>query len=316
MKLLSGFAIVTTVALVCWTDSKLDQWEDEQQVMAINLLSSVATPYTPLQEWDDLPASVQYYLSHVVDNNKSAQTAKALSVKQEGEFLMKKDQYVPFSAQEVFVMNPPGFAWEGKIAMAPSVPNWFPKLFVSDSWVEQVGHFRAAVQAIVPILCLDSSTTSTGGDGASDGQMTLGQATRWLADAVLLPSSLHPDAGIVTWKAVDDAPDKAILELPIANIRGLQLEATFDDDDSQGLLTKVTGQKPFMRSNNDFEMKTWQVNFFDYQRQEENGMMVPMKMESGWINEEGDFEAYFKIDNRSLRYHFDDSNSQPVVEVE
>ncbi|KAL3926164.1 MAG: hypothetical protein SGBAC_013581, partial [Bacillariaceae sp.] len=290
MKLLSGFAIVITVALVCWTDSKLDQWEDEQQVMAINLLSSVATPYAPLQEWDDLPAIVQDYLSHVVDNNKSAQTAKAFSVKQEGEFLMKKDQYVPFTAQEIFVMNPPGFAWEGKIAMVPSVPNWFPKLFVSDSWVEQEGHFRAAVQAIVPILSLDSSTTSTGGDGAS-GQMTLGQATRWLADAVLLPSSLHPDAGIVTWKSVDDAPEKAILELPIANIHGLKLEATFDGGDSQGLLTKVTGQKPFMRSKNDFEMKTWQVNFLDYQRQEENGMMVPMKMESGWINEEGDFEA-------------------------
>eukprot|EP00526_Cylindrotheca_closterium_P014548 CAMPEP_0113642054 /NCGR_PEP_ID=MMETSP0017_2-20120614/22092_1 /TAXON_ID=2856 /ORGANISM="Cylindrotheca closterium" /LENGTH=289 /DNA_ID=CAMNT_0000553457 /DNA_START=1 /DNA_END=870 /DNA_ORIENTATION=- /assembly_acc=CAM_ASM_000147 len=288
--------------------------------MAMNLISSVETSYDPLQEWDDLPASVQQYLSHVVlpTNSKTQQTTpKALSLQQDGEFLMKKDQYVPFTAKEVFAVNPPGFSWEGKIAMAPFAPSWFPKLFVSDSWVEQVGHFQAAVQAIVPMICLDTTTATAtatataAGDKTFDDQMTLGQATRWLADAVLLPSSLQPNAGMVTWKAAVDEPEKAILELPIANIRGLQLEATFDAD--SGLLKHVTGEKPFLRSKRDFEMKTWQVNFMDYQRQE-NGMMVPMKMESGWYNDEGDFEAHYKIDNLSLQYHFGNAEP-PIAEV-
>lgn len=307
MKFLSATAIVTTVALVCWTDSKLDQWEGEQQAMAYKLLSSSssAEEFAPLQEWDDLPNVVQEYLNHVGSHTGSA---KALSVQQEGEFLMKKNQYVPFTASEVFAVNPPGFSWEGKISMAPFAPSWFPKLFVSDSWVNGVGHFQAAVQAIVPVLCLDATDE---GEKTFDDQMTLGQATRWLADAVLLPSTLQPSAGMVTWKSLEEE-EKAILELPIANIRGLQLEATFDP--SSGLLTQVTGTKPFLRSKNDFEMKTWRVNFMDYQQQE-NGMTVPMKMESGWINEKGDFEAHYKIDNRSLQYIESIHDGETIMET-
>ncbi|CAJ1934927.1 unnamed protein product [Cylindrotheca closterium] len=317
MKLLSASAVVTTVALVCWTDSKLDQWEAKQQDMAVNLLSAAAagtSAYDPLQQWDDLPPSVQQYLSHVVPISTLEQTAaKALSLHQEGEFLIKKDQYVPFTATEVFAVSPPGFSWEGKIAMASFAPYWFPKLFVSDSWVEGSGHFQAAVQAILPMICLDTSGAGGGESVSFDDQMALGQATRWLADAVLLPSSLHPNAGMATWKAVDDdVPGKAILELPLANIRGLQLEVTFDND--SGLLTEATAQKPYLLSNkSDFEIKTWQVNFMDYERQA-NGMMVPMKMESGWINGEGDFEAHYKIENRSLQYHFG-AAQEPIVEI-
>ena len=297
MKFLSATAILTTVFLVCWTDQQLDSWEGEQQAMAGNLLSScaAASQFAPLQEWDDLPANVQQYLNQVGSSNSKA---TALSIQQEGEFLMKKDQYVPFTAKEVFAQNPPGFSWEGKIAMAPYAPSWFPKLFVSDSWVEGLGQFTAAVQAIVPVIQTSSAIKEM------EEQMALGQATRWLADAVLLPSTLQPSSGMVTWKFLSD--DKAILEMPVANVRGLQLEATFDS--ASGLLTQVTGTKPFLKSGNDFAMKTWQVNFMDYQ-QTTSGMMVPMKMESGWVNEKGDFEAHYKIDNKSLQY-IDGSNAE------
>lgn len=265
--------------------------------MVQKLLSTSSKEFQPLQQWDDLPQVVQQYLNQVVPDQSST-TYKALSVQQEGEFLMKKDQYVLFSAKQVFALT--GFVWEGKISMASYAPSWFPKLFVSDSWVMNggVGQFHAAIQAMIPVLCTTSTT-----DSESEDKITLGQATRWLADAVLLPSTLQPSAGMVTWKPLEQ--DSAMLELSIAS--GVQLEATFD---STGLLALVSGSKPFMRSNTDFEMKTWQVYFMDYQRQE-NGMMVPMKMESGWINEEGDFEAHYKIDNRSLQY-IEDGVSQAV----
>jgi len=300
MKLLSASVIVTTVALVCWTDSKLDQWEGEQQVMVTTLLTGESQDYTPLQEWDDLPLVAKQYLSHVVPPHHTP--SESLVLQQDGSFLMKQDQYVPFTAQQVFATSPPGFFWQGRIALTPSAPQWFPKLVVSDSWVEGKGHFQAAVQAIVPILWLDPLE--------ENNEMTLGQATRWLADAVLLPSTLLPDAGIVTWKPVQGSPEKALLEfqLPIAdNIRNLQLEATFDDE--TGYLVELSGLKPFLRPNSQFEMKTWQVLFEDYQEQD-NGMLVPTKMESGWVNDEGNFEAYYKIDNRSLQYHYSDSNTE------
>ena len=63
--------------------------------------------------------------------------------------------------------SPPGFLWKGKVALTPHAPQWFPKLVVSDSWVEGKAHFLAAVQGIVPNVRSDRLQED-------DDEMTLG----------------------------------------------------------------------------------------------------------------------------------------------
>lgn len=295
MKFLSAFAIVSTVTLVCWVDYRLDEWEGDTESYENSILTNEPQDFSPKQNWDDLPSCVQRYLHRVAPEQSSV---RYLSLEQKGEFLIKTDSFVPFSGHLVISANPPGFFWEGKIAMTRSSPSWFPQLRVSDSFVDGVGHFKAAVLAIFPLICMDQE----------DNEMiTMGQAIRWLADAVLIPTVLKPEAGVVTWKGAEGSPDKAILEFSAATVPGLQLEATFD---SEGWMTQLVGKKPFMNHDNHFIMKYWQANLSAYQEQE-HGMYVPRHVDSGWINSEGEFEVYYKTENVALHYH---SNAESLVD--
>jgi hypothetical protein len=296
MKVLSAFAIVSTVALVCWVDNRLDVWEGDTEIYERSLMTNEPQAFSPKQTWDDLPSCVQRYLHRVAPEQSSV---RCLSVEQKGEFLIKTDSYVPFSGHLVISANPLGFSWEGKIAMTRSAPSWFPKLRVSESFVDGVGHFKAAVLAIFPLISMDQE---------DDEMITMGQAIRWLADAALIPTVLKPEGGIVIWKSAEGSPNKAILEFSDAAKPGLQLEATFD---SEGWMTQLVGKKPFMNDDNHFIMKYWQANLSAYQEQE-HGMYVPRHVESGWINSEGELEIYYKTENVALHYL---SNAEALVDI-
>eukprot|EP00980_Cylindrotheca_fusiformis_P008129 scaffold1727_cov133-Cylindrotheca_fusiformis.AAC.32 len=293
MKSISGVAIVLGVAVVCWVDNRLDQWELDAETYQKGLLRD-AQVFNPTQSWDDLPACVQRYLDRVAPVQNSV---RSLWLQQQGEFLIKKDTYVPFSGKELISANPPGFSWEGEIDMTASSPSWFPKLRVSESFVDGLGHFKSAILAIFPEIHTDQ-------DG-SIPMVTMGQAMRWLADAVLIPTVLKPEAGVVTWKGIDGAPDKAILEFSNVPLPGIELEASFD---SEGWMTQLVGKKPIMNHDNQFVMRHWQADLSAYVEQE-YGMYVPRHVNSGWINDKGEFEIYYKTENVALHYH---SNAEPL----
>lgn len=287
MKLLSAFAIISTVTLVCWVDTRLDEWERDAEIYQNTLLSQEPQEYSQEQTWDDLPSCVQRYLQRVAPEQS---TVRSLSLEQQGEFLMSSGSYVPFTGHQLISANPPGFSWEGKIAMTTSAPSWFPKLRVSDSFVDGIGHFKAAVLAVFPVMCMDQE---------DDPMITMGQAMRWLADAVLIPTVLKPEAGVVTWKVVEGSSNKAILEFSNVSLPGMELEATFD---AEGWMTQLVGKKPFLNHDNQFVMKYWQADLSAYE-EKEHGMYVPRHVDSGWMNADGDFVVYYKTENVALHYH-------------
>jgi hypothetical protein len=301
MKRFSALASIAFVTAVCWTDSRLDKWEQTIKDYEQQLLKTIPEDHDPKQSWDNLPVCVQKYLKRV--SPKEYNFVRSISLKQEGEFLMKKENWVPFEARQVISANPPGFSWEAVVTARTWAPGWAPKIRLSDTYLNGVGHFEAALGAIFPLVSMNQEDNM---------MITMGQAIRWLAETVLVPSILLPEAGIVTWTAVEGSSNKAILSLEFSDGdlkftgSAIRLVATFD---SEGWMTQLLGMRPFMKDDNSFVLKHWKVDFKDYEEQEE-GSWVPMHMESGWFDSEGNSELYFKTTNVALQYQL---NSETVA---
>src|SRR5690606_15949699 len=70
---------------------------------------------------DDVPPPVARYLDFALsDDAPAGHTAR---VTWRGEFRMRPDaDWVPFTASQVFTVNPPGFVWDARMRALPLVP--------------------------------------------------------------------------------------------------------------------------------------------------------------------------------------------------
>lgn len=129
---------------------------------------------------------------------------------------------------------------------------------------------------------------STPPDAEFASQLEVGEAVRWLAEAVMLPSLYLPDASRVVWKPHPDDESKAVLALnepdnPV--LANVQLTATFDA--GTALLTRLEGDRPFLeRTTKTFRVRTWVATFDNYQWNDGGGLWHPTTMAAGWMSDE------------------------------
>jgi hypothetical protein len=221
-------------------------------------------------------------------------------MEQEGQFRNTGTSWVPFHAHQL--LSNSGFVWDATISLMPYP--WSPTMQVCDAWA---GGQATMKVALMRVIGLGSQQTS---DEEENTSMMLlqGEALRWLAEAVLIPTALRPEEGLVLWNK-SEREDMAILSLnPNAFKLEAQLEVTFDVD---GFLVQVNGRRPFWNSeSNKFLMKSWEGHLFNYQEQEHpNGWWVPQRMACGWYLDDDDdeqtqnkLELYFQGMNRILNY--------------
>jgi hypothetical protein len=165
-------------------------------------------------------------------------------------------------------VQPPGFVWDATIHMAPLVP-----VRVRDEYVAGEGAMLGKVAALVPVA-----------DQRGTPEMAAGALSRYLGEAVWLPTALLPSAG-VSWAAIDDSTARATLtdgETMVSadfhfGARGEIVGTTmsrFRDVNGRGVLTPFEGRMGGA-----------------YRRV--SGMMVPEAGEVAWLLPAGRF-AYWR----------------------
>jgi hypothetical protein len=181
---------------------------------------------------------------------------------------------------------------------------------VCDAWAGGQATMKMALMRVIGLSSLQ--TTSDDEEENNTTSMLLqGEALRWLAEAVLIPTVLRPEEGLVLWNK-SERDDMAILSLNPKAFKKLkaQLEVTFDAED--GFLVQVNGMRPFWNAptSHEFLMKSWEGHLFNYQEQDHpNGLWVPQRMACGWYPDDDDdeqtqnkLELYFQGVNRILNY--------------
>jgi hypothetical protein len=323
MKTLHSILALTSAAVLSltlsfeWCKQRQRSWDARMQTLRMHLLESDENGCcTQLQSWEELPRIVQRFLdgiatlstspsreddSTVDSSNMSCSSSsitskiRSLTIQQEGFFSLQ-NAWLPFTAYQFVsaLARKPGFVWEARIA-PKALPRGFqwPRVRVCDAWSNGRGHLEASLAGIITVASMTEP----------DEVLLQGEMLRWLAEAPLIPTVLHPSTGIVFWHTVPNEPLQAMLSMkdPYTSLQ-VSLTATFDE--KLGRMTTIQGLRPKACANGSgsFELSPWIGHFYNYTWQESVHFFVPTHMECGWIVD-GIEELYFKGDNVELNYN-------------
>ena len=175
-----------------------------------------------------------------------------------GELLMfGSSGWRPFSAEQHFSGNPPGFVWDARVRAAPLL-----SVRVRDSYVDGAGASEASVAALVPLK-------------GQRGTREVAEASlmRYLAEAVWLPTALLPRPGL-SWSAIDAETARATL-----TDRGIAVAVDFRFGAESEIVSCSADR---YRAVGDRTVLTpWRGFYRNYRRIE--GMMVPIAAEVAWV---------------------------------
>jgi hypothetical protein len=135
------------------------------------------------KELEGLPAPVQRYFQAVLKDGQPIVSAANLS--QQGLFNMSETE--AFTATQFVTTQRPGFDWDARIQMAPSV-----NAFVHDAYVLGAGSLHAS------LLGLFTVADVRGTPAAAQGELL-----RFFAEMPWYPTALLPSQG-VRWEAIDN----------------------------------------------------------------------------------------------------------------
>jgi hypothetical protein len=172
------------------------------------------------------------------------------------------DNWKPFTSRQVVETARPGFVWDGTIRMAPGLP-----VRVHDAYVAGEGVLIPAIFGLFKLTELRGT-----------GDIAVGEAMRYLAEAAWYPTALLPGQG-VSWSPIDDTSALATLTDGALTI---SLTVRFGPND---LITSIRAEARGRTVAGAVIPTPWEGHWSDYRRQD--GMMVPMTGEVAWILPEG-----------------------------
>ena len=240
---------------------------------AVDRLASTATnpdgitETFSLDQLVGLPVPVSRYFTFALSPDQPL--IRNARIQWEGEFRSAPNAaWKGFTALQHFTVRPPGFVWDATIRMIPLL-----RVRVRDGYVGGQGTMLGKVAALIPVV-----------DQRSTPEMAAGALSRYLGEAVWLPTALLPNAG-VSWTPVDDATARATLTdgtttvsadfhfAPTGEIVGLSM-TRYRDVDGRGVPTPFEAT---LRGG--------------YRRV--GGMMIPVEGEVAWLLPDGRF-AYWR----------------------
>jgi hypothetical protein len=270
-----AFLGVSLVAYGSW------RWNQTAQTLMIRLeaaRSKVASvPYSS-REIESLPVPVQRYFRAVLQEGQPM--VSALTLTQSGTFNMNEAEasWQPFTASQRVTTNRPGFMWDARIAMFPSV-----SVHVHDAYIAGEGLLHASIRGVYTVANVN------GGREAA-----LGELMRYFAEAAWYPTALLPRNGIV-WEAVDD-------NSALATISDGEWKVTMTFRfSSDGFIDTVYSAERGRMVGDHAETMPWQGRFSNYT--ERGGMMVPLYGEVEWLAPEGP-KPYFRGTFQNFVYEF------------
>lgn len=236
------------------------------------LAGVVATKTNPVSDADltELPEPVQRWLRYagVVGTPRPV----VVRLKQEGELRLGDKGWIPFTAEQYYRLDPPGFIWEANATMSPLLT-----IVGRDSFVDGRGSIDMRLLGVVPVA------------KQSGPDLDRGALMRYLNEIMFFPAgAISP---YITWERIDTSSARATL-----NDRGLSATATFVFDD-QGRLTTMVAER---YDGEVGAVRPWSTPISAYG--ELGGMRVPIAGEAVYARETGDY-PYIRIRITALEYN-------------
>lgn len=270
--------IIALVVIIFWGNRR---WKAETRTIRQNLEAAqkpmTAKLYDPA-DGEELPPVVQRYFNTVLKKGQPIVTR--VQVRQRGTFNMgqTKDNWKPFSSDQVVITQRPGFDWNGKVQMAPGL-----NVLVHDAYAAGEGILHASLFGLFTVMHLQDSA-----------DIAKGELMRFFAEATWYPTALLPGQGI-QWEALDAHSAKATL--PDGSI-ALTMTFTFNE---QGLIETVRADARGRSVGDQIIPTPWQGRFWNYQ--ERAGMLVPLDGEVAWLLPEGE-KPYWRGHIEHIDYEF------------
>lgn len=209
-----------------------------------------------------LPLPVQQHLRAVM--SPEAKPFNTVRIRQTGEFNLGDDreQWTPFTADQLTVLAPKGFDWDARIRGPLGLT-----IFVRDAYILRRGSLRAAIEGGIVTLS----------DQPPSDELSRGQLMRLLAELPWYPLlALDP---VVDWKPIDDHSARAeLVDGPFSTAMVFR----FGDD---GLIESVRADARGRTVGDQIVPTPWGGRFWDYA--EFDGWRIPQRGEVAWFLPEG-----------------------------
>ncbi len=217
----------------------------------------------------ELPEPVQRWLrySGVVGKDRPA----VVRLKQEGELRLGDRGWFPFTAEEYYTTDPPGYVWSVKMEMAPLV-----YVVGRDAYIGGKGSMDMRLFGLVSVA------------KESGPDMDVGALLRYLNEIMWFPAAaISP---YITWEAIDTESALATM-----SYGGVSASATFFFDE-QGRLTNMTAERYDREDGKD---NLWSTPLTDYG--EFAGVRVPVEGEAVYARDTGDY-PYIRLRITEVEY--------------
>lgn len=258
---LAGYLFLAVVLMgiaVLASGARLWRNATARRIQALQLLASEPPPTSDAE----LPDPVTRYLRQAIGDAPHHPHVVRLS--QEGEFRVSEaeDGWRPFDASQDFTVEPPGFVWDARIAMAPGMP-----VRVRDSYVGGSGSMQAKLLSLVTLV-----------DERHKEQLDRAALQRYLAEAVWFPTALLPSERL-RWQALDAETAEAFL-----SDGDIEVSVQFRFQD--GSIVGVYANR-YREVEGNYVLTPWQGRFHSYETRE--GIRFPTHGEVAWILPEGEY---------------------------
>jgi hypothetical protein len=271
IALIAFITLCAVAALVLWAGRQ--RWHAATSGFEARLAAALKPARVPIyseEELDGLPAPVARYLRQVLRNGQP--TVRRARIDWRGEFNMGQpgaDNWKPFSATANYVVDPPGFVWDARIAMAPLMP-----VLVRDMFLEGRGSMRGKMVGLITVV-----------DAAQTPQLSMAALQRHLAESIWFPTALLPSQG-VRWEPIDEARSRATL-----SSGGISASVEFHFG-ADGLVTATTvADRLFDNGKSPPVPQFWRARVQGWCEFE--GMKLPAQAVAEWVLDSGVY-AYWR----------------------
>jgi len=217
----------------------------------------------------NLPDPVQRWLRYSGVVGKPVPTSVRL--KQVGEIRLGDRGWMPFTAEEYYTTDPPGFVWTASIDFTGGIP-----VSGQDRYIEGAAALEMRLFGVIPV--------------ASDSgpEMDEGDLLRYLNETMWFPAGvLSP---YITWESVDDTSARATMDY-----EGSRGSGTFYFDE-EGRITNMIADR-FDREYG--AIVPWSTPLHNYG--EFGGIRVPTEGEAVYTRDTGDY-AYIRLRVTEIDY--------------
>ena len=276
MKILlaaAAFAIAcgTSWALVGWSS-----WQRETRAQVARLSPVPSRPLTfDARGLDALPPPARRYLTAAITNGHPI--VRGAIATQEAEFFINSS-WRPLTARQHFLVSPPGFVWDARIAMLPLLP-----VLVRDAYVQQSAMMQASIYGVYSLA-----------NQVDERELNAGALQRFLGESIWFPTALLPSAG-VTWSARDDR------SAAVSRADGDIVVTLLFEFGDNGMPVRITGDR-YKEDQGTYSVQPWEISCGD--NAINDGLTIPMRCEVAWVVN-GVKQPYWRGRISSIEYQYD-----------